>query len=111
MSHVTAQDVRSVLLLHLQIPLAARGLKPDEVPDHFDLLTEGVLDSLGIVELIAVVEKCFDLQIDFEDLDPENLTIVGPFCRYIESKSEDARGTRQGPTPTVSAGDFPEGRL
>jgi len=72
----------------LETRLAAQGLKADDIPDDFDLLTKGVVDSLGILELIANVEEHFEITIDFEDLTPENLTIVGPFCRYVEQKSD-----------------------
>lgn len=90
MSPVLAREVRSFMLSTLENPLLARGLNPQQVPDDFDLLTEGVIDSLGLVELITAVEKQFDIMIDFEELDPENLTIVGPFCRYIEEKTNNS---------------------
>lgn len=88
MNRVLAEEVRSLVLTRLQGSLSARGLRPEDVPDDFDLLTEGVIDSLGIVELIAAVEQQFDIQIDFQDLDAEDLTIIGPFCRYIQLKSD-----------------------
>lgn len=84
MNQVTAEAVRSVLLSQLQSPLLARGLKPEDVPDNFDLLSEGVLDSMGVVEVITAIEAHFQIRLDFEDLDPENLTVVGPFCHYVE---------------------------
>ncbi len=90
MNRVVAEDVRSFVVAHLEASLAARGLKPQDIPDDFDLLTEGVIDSLGIIELIMALEQYLDMQIDFEDLDPENLTVIGPFCRYIEAKSNGA---------------------
>lgn len=90
MNRVLAEDVRSLVVAHLETSLAARGLKPQEIGDDFDLLTEGVIDSLGIIELIMALEQYLDMQIDFEDLDPENLTVIGPFCRYIEAKSNGA---------------------
>ena len=93
MSQVTAEAVRSVLLAQLAGPLSAKQVQPEDVPDSFDLLTEGVLDSMGVLEVINAIEKHFQIQIDFENLDPENLTIVGPFCKYIESRCSvtDAR--------------------
>ncbi len=87
MNPVLAKEVRSFVLNMLEGPLAAKGLNPENVPDEFDLLTEGVIDSLGLVELIAAVEEHFHIRIDFEDLYPENLTVIGPFSRYIETKS------------------------
>lgn len=87
MNRISAGEVRAFILDRLQSPLAAKRLSPESVPDHFDLLTEGVIDSMGIVELIAALEGQFDIRLDFEELDPENLTIVGPLCRYVEEKS------------------------
>jgi len=84
---VSAKEVRVVVLSSLETQLAALGLGPEDIPDDFDLLTKGVIDSLGILELIANVEAHFEITVDFEDLTPENLTIVGPFCRYVVQKS------------------------
>jgi len=87
MKRVLAQEVRSLVLTNVGHLLAAKGLNPAEVPDDFDLLMEGVIDSQGLIELILAVEQKFQLQLDFEELDPEHLTVMGPFCRYIEEKS------------------------
>jgi len=87
MKRITADQVRAVMLASLETQLAAQGLQPQDIRDDFDLLTEGVIDSLGLIELIANIEKHLGIEVDFEDLDPENLTVVGPFCRYIEEKS------------------------
>ena len=87
MNRISAREVRAFLLDRLRSPLAAKRLSPEAVPDDFDLLTEGIIDSMGIVELIAALEGQFDIRLDFEELDPENLTIVGPLCSYVEEKS------------------------
>ena len=92
MNWVSAEEVRSFVLARLEAPLAAKGLTPPDVPDDFDLLTEGVIDSLGIVELIVAVEEQFGIEIDFEDLDAEDLTITGPLCSYIAEKSSGPNG-------------------
>ncbi len=80
------KQLRELILTRLAAPLLANGLTPDAVPDDFDLLREGVVDSLGFVELIGVIEAAVGMPVDFEDLDPEQLTVVGPLCRYVESK-------------------------
>ena len=90
MTRVSAEDVRAIVLRELEAPLAAKGLKPQDVPDNFDLLTEGVIDSIGIVEMITALEQHFAMQIDFEELDPEHLTVIGPLCRYIAAESGGA---------------------
>jgi acyl carrier protein len=86
-SRVAAGEVRAFILDRLQDQLEAKGLSLSSVPDDFDLLTEGVIDSMGIVELIVALEQQLGTCLDFEELDPENLTIIGPLCRYIEEKS------------------------
>jgi acyl carrier protein len=53
------------------------------VPEDFDLLTNGVVDSFGILEMITAIEEQFNLQLDMANLDAEQLTILGPLCRYV----------------------------
>jgi acyl carrier protein len=85
MTPVLAETVRDFVLSHLREPLEGIGLKPTDVPDDFDLLTQGVVDSLGLVQMISAIDQHFGIEVDFESLDPEHLTIVGPFCRYVEA--------------------------
>jgi acyl carrier protein len=87
MNQISAAKVREVLLAYLQTPLAARGMDRQNLPDDFDLLTEGVIDSNGVVEMISTLEDQLGIQIEFEELDPEHLTVVGPLCRYFSAKS------------------------
>lgn len=87
MRHVSAAEVRTVLLNNVGPQLTARGLKPEQVPDDFDLLTEGIIDSMGIIVLISIIESHFEIQVDMGDLDPEHLTVVGPLSRYFEEKT------------------------
>lgn len=90
MRTVRAEEARRFVVSQLGNLLLDKGLNPDALPDDFDLLTEGVIDSLGFVELILALEKYFEVKLDFSDLDPEDLTILGPFCRHIEQKSNIA---------------------
>jgi len=54
------------------------------VPDDLDLLQNGLIDSLGLVSLLAEVEAHFDIELDYEDLPVEDLTRIGPLSRHIE---------------------------
>ena len=71
MKKVSVEEVRSFVLAKLQTRLAANGLTPQAVPDDFDLFVEGIVDSMGLIELITAVEQNFEIRIDFEDLDPK----------------------------------------
>ena len=92
MSDVSAEQVKTFLLERFNNTFSAMGISPQNVPDDFDLLTEGIIDSFGIVELISEVEEKCLVAIDFEELDPENLTVIGPFSRYVAEFA--SRGTR-----------------
>lgn len=92
MSEVSATDVRSFVLDGLAEPLGRLGMSVDQVPDDFDLLTSGLIDSFGVLELIAGVEERFGLEIDFERLDADGLTVIGTFARYVESESRSGNG-------------------
>ena len=58
-----------------------------DVPDDFDLRANGLIDSFGVLELIGALEERFGLELDFDELDPEDLTVVGPLSRYVERKT------------------------
>ena len=87
MIHLTTEQVRAFILDRFRSQLEAKGLSPSTISDNFDLLTEGVVDSMGVVELINALEQHWNIQLDLEALEPESLTIVGPLCRYVEERS------------------------
>jgi acyl carrier protein len=80
----TAAEVRSLVLAHVGDELAALGLQPEDVSDDLDLLYEGVIDSLRLIEIIGALEDRFGAELDFEDIDPDEMTVLGPFCRHVE---------------------------
>jgi acyl carrier protein len=71
MSVISAEQIRTVILSRLQSSIAAAGLQPDQLRDDLDLLTEGLIDSMGIVDLVSALEKALGVTIDFAELDPE----------------------------------------
>lgn len=80
---VTEGEIRAFLERRFARQLEALNIGPGGLPDDLDLVTRGVIDSLGLVELIAALDEEFGLAVDFEDLDPDQLTVVGPFCRHV----------------------------
>jgi acyl carrier protein len=86
-SQVSTDEIRSFVIQELDEQLRALGNDPEALPDDFDLHESGVIDSLGILELITALEERFSLEIDYEELDPEELTKVGPFARYVSAQS------------------------
>jgi acyl carrier protein len=83
MIEVTAADVRAFALERVSDQLLAMGLTPADVPDDFDLLDTGTIDSLGFLELVGALADRFGVDVDFEEMDPEDIGLVGPLCRLV----------------------------
>ena len=63
------------------------GFKTDEVPDSFDFLLSGIIDSFGILEMVSSIEDEFRVQLDMAALDAEQITVLGPLCQYVAENS------------------------
>lgn len=84
MNAVGPDDVRTFITSFVQKKLAARGQDCEgQLRDDCDLLLSGIIDSLGLLELVTAVNRHYGREIDFEALDPEQMTIVGPLCRFV----------------------------
>ncbi|MET9480027.1 MULTISPECIES: acyl carrier protein [unclassified Streptomyces] len=55
----------------------------EELADDHDLLSDGVIDSLGVLKLIAWVEDRFEVAIGDEDLDPDNFRSVAAIDAFV----------------------------
>jgi acyl carrier protein len=88
---VTAADIRRLLHTCLERSMSPLSVVPDQLSDDFDLRAQGVVDSLGFVELMVKLEERLGFSIDLADLDPASLTTVGPLCRHIAATHTRAR--------------------
>ena len=80
---ITPDNVRKFLLTRYSEPITGMQLKLSELPDDFDFLLNGVIDSFGILEMISAIEDEFLIQLDLALLDAEDITRIGPLARYI----------------------------
>jgi acyl carrier protein len=87
MNHPSPEAVRALILSELSESLAAYGRTTEDVPADLDLRSEGIIDSLGFIELLTAIEEHFGIRVDFEGLDAESLTVVGPLCQYIATEA------------------------
>jgi acyl carrier protein len=83
MRDVTPGSIRKFLLTRYGEAIGALELTPAELPDDFDFLLNGVIDSFGILEMIGAIEEEFRIQLDLAALDAEQITILGPLSRYV----------------------------
>jgi acyl carrier protein len=52
-----------------------------------DVLNDGGLDSLQLINFILRVEDEFNIEIDFDEFDMVHLNSIDTFCCFIESQS------------------------
>lgn len=56
------------------------------ISDADSLLENGVMDSTGILELVAFLESEFSLQMSDAEIVPENLDSIGAIAGYVKRK-------------------------
>jgi acyl carrier protein len=65
-----------------QFPLARkRSLSDDD-----SLLESGIVDSLGILELVNFATQEFGVVISDEDLQPDNFNSIGSLASFVEAR-------------------------
>ncbi len=74
-------DIRNYLLTH-----SADG-EVSHIADDESLLEAGVIDSAGMVDLIAFLEGKFSITVDEDDMIPEHFDSVAAIGAYVQSKA------------------------
>lgn len=54
--------------------------------DDDSFLEQGIIDSVGIMELILFVEETFCVRVDEHEVTPDNFDSVNKLAGYIQSK-------------------------
>jgi acyl carrier protein len=60
--------------------------KSRKLEDSSRLLEEGVLDSLGVLELVTHLQDALGIPIDDEELVPENFASIDVIAAFVEAK-------------------------
>ena len=55
--------------------------------DSISLLDNGIVDSVGVMEIVAFLEQEFGLKVADDELVPENLDSVDNLVRFIGAKA------------------------
>lgn len=58
--------------------------------DQDSLMENGIVDSTGVLELIAHLESTYGITIDDHELVPENLDSIANLVRFLNSKEVGA---------------------
>ncbi len=56
-------------------------------PDEQSLIDSGVLDSLGIINLLAFIESRFGIRVPERDIVPENFDSIRSMVTYLSGRS------------------------
>lgn len=51
-------------------------------------LESGLIDSTGVLELVAFLEETFKIKVEDEDLIPANLDSINALTQFIHAKSQ-----------------------
>ena len=78
---LVSQRIRQYILKHF--PLAR---KQSTIEADCLLLDSGIIDSLGVMDLIRFFEEEFEITISEEDLLPENFKSIECMADFVQSK-------------------------
>lgn len=67
----------------------SKGLTPAEAPDlQLSLLQAGLVDSLGMMDLVAFLEETFGIAVEDDDLVPENFETIAAMAGFVRRKRD-----------------------
>ena len=58
----------------------------DHLGEEDSLLEKGIIDSTGVLELVAFLEETYQFKIKDEELVPENLDSIKNISQFIQTK-------------------------
>ena len=69
--------------------------RDDDLADSASFLEEGILDSTGVLQLIAFLEHTYGIRVEDAEVVPDNLDSVNSVVAYLGRKL-DAPATQRG---------------
>ena len=80
MDVATNSTIRSFIVK--KFPAARKKVLGDDTP----LLDTGIIDSLGILDIVAFLECSFNITVLDDELTPENFATISNICYFIGQK-------------------------
>jgi acyl carrier protein len=78
------EQVEGFLLTEVAVDFDKESLGPDS-----DLLELRIIDSLGILKLVLFLERTFGIQVEDEDVVPENFESLNIIAKFVEDKMQN----------------------
>jgi acyl carrier protein len=74
------EKIRQFLLSNFYVP------EPGQLGDESSLLDQGIVDSTGVLEVVAFLEDAFAIKVGDTEMVPENLDSIGRIARFVAGK-------------------------
>jgi acyl carrier protein len=66
----------------------------DTLADDTSLIEAGIIDSTGVLEVVAMLQERFEVEIDDEELVPDNFDSLDKIAAFVERKRSATGGAR-----------------
>ncbi|HEX7477235.1 MAG TPA: acyl carrier protein [Polyangiales bacterium] len=80
----TQEEVRDFIVHNFYVP------EPQTLDDAASLIDAGIVDSTGVLELLAFVESEFAVHVDDREIVPENFGSIERISAFVERKHSKA---------------------
>lgn len=93
------EEIRKFILENFILE-AAENLREED-----SLLEKGIIDSTGVLELVAHIEENYHITVEDEELIPENLDSIRNIAEFLHRKIMDKAEPKlkESPPPSLSA--------
>jgi acyl carrier protein len=78
--NVSPEVIRKFLMQ--KFPLAKRR----NITDQDNLLESGIIDSLGVLEIVTFLQEEFSLAVEDDELTPENFQSIHSIAQFVEQR-------------------------
>lgn len=63
------------------------NIRPDvDFDNEKTMIDDGILESFDVIQIVTSLMDEFDIYIDADDIEPENLNSFGAICTLVEKK-------------------------
>ena len=76
-------DIEKLIVSYIENELVQKGSVKEFELENDDLIENGIIDSLGFLDLILYVEERLEIDLDLSNVKPSNLTKVKSLTQII----------------------------
>lgn len=85
---MTVQDIKRQVRAYVQDHFVMA--EEEELSDDTSFLARGILDSTSVLELVGFLEERFGIQVEDQEMVPENLDSLAAIADYVTRKQRAA---------------------